>query len=99
MKNNRKVYVGNLSFSLSEEALEEEFSKCGEIEEVKLISDMQTGRSKGFAFITFKTEEGMQEACKKNGEELQGRALRVNEAEDRRPKGRSSSFGSNRSDY
>ena len=84
--NNKKIYVGNLSFNTTEKDLETEFSKYGEIEEVKLISDMETGRSKGFAFITYKTPEAMEASLAKNGEEMDGRALRVNKAEERKPK-------------
>ena len=81
-----KIYVGNISFNTTKEDLESEFSKCGEIEEVILITDRETGRSKGFGFITYKNEEDMQLALQKNGEEVDGRALRVNQAEERKPR-------------
>ena len=80
---NYKIYVGNLSFNTTQEELESEFSQYGEVDEVRLISDRDTGRSKGFAFISYKTEDGMEAALKKNGEEMGGRALKVNKAEDR----------------
>ncbi|MFT5170975.1 MAG: cold-inducible RNA-binding protein [Candidatus Marinamargulisbacteria bacterium] len=84
--NQNKIYVGNLSFNTTQDDLETEFAKYGEIEEVRLISDRETGRSKGFAFITFKTTEAMEASFAKNGEEMDGRALRVNKAEDKKPR-------------
>jgi len=92
--NNNKIYVGNLSFNTTESDLETEFSKYGETADVKLISDMETGRSKGFAFITFKTAEAVEAALEKNGEDMDGRPLRVNKAEERKPR---SNSGSNNS--
>jgi cold-inducible RNA-binding protein len=104
--NNKKIYVGNLSFNTTQDDLETEFSKFGEVEELKLITDMETGRSKGFAFITFKTSEAMEASLAKNGEDLDGRPLRVNQAEERKPRSdkgnfnrggsQSGSFGSRR---
>ncbi len=84
--NNKKIYVGNLSFNTTEKDLETDFSKYGESDEVKLISDRETGRSKGFAFRTYKSPEAMEAAIAKNGEELDGRALRVNKAEEKKPR-------------
>lgn len=74
---NTKVYVGNLSYNLSEADLHEAFGNCGEIQEVKLITDRQTGRSKGFAFITFENEEAVQDALELNGTELDKRRVNV----------------------
>ena len=51
----QKIFVGNLSFNTSKETLESEFAQYGEIAETKLITDRETGRSRGFAFITFTT--------------------------------------------
>tara|TARA_A100001015_G_scaffold45151_1_gene49734 strand:+ start:136 stop:408 length:273 start_codon:yes stop_codon:yes gene_type:complete len=83
---NKKIYVGNISFDTSEEELRSEFSEFGDIEEVKIIIDHQTNRSKGFGFITFSTPEAMEASLVKNGEEVQGRKLRVNQAEERKPR-------------
>jgi cold-inducible RNA-binding protein len=99
MMSNKKIYVGNLSFNTTAEELETEFSNYGEIEELKLITDMETGRSKGFAFITFKTPEAMQAALEKNEQELDGRALRVNEAEERKPRNDSGNSGYGKRSY
>ena len=83
---NKKIYVGNISFDTTEEELKTEFSEYGDIEEVKIIIDHQTNRSKGFGFITFATPEAMEASLAKNGEEVQGRKLRVNQAEERKPR-------------
>ncbi|MCP3679076.1 MAG: RNA-binding protein [Gammaproteobacteria bacterium] len=74
------------------------FSDCGEIVEVKLITDRHTGKSKGFGFITFTVQEAVEKAVdEKNGVELDGRILKVNVAQERdssgRGGGRSGGFG------
>lgn len=83
---NKKIYVGNLPFSTTEEELQNEFSTFGEVEDVRIIMDRETNRSKGFGFITFKNAEDMEASLAKNGEELNGRQLRVNQAEERKPR-------------
>ena len=85
---NKKIYVGNLTFSTTTENLKETFSQYGEIEEAIIISDRDTGRSKGFGFITFTTEEGMTASLEQNGQDLDGRPLKVNEAQERKPRER-----------
>lgn len=87
--NQNKVYVGNLSFDSTAEDLEDFFNQYGELEEVKLISDRDTGRSKGFAFITFVTQKGAEAALASDGTELKGRKIKVNMAreDDRRTGG------------
>jgi heterogeneous nuclear ribonucleoprotein A1/A3 len=79
----RKLYVGNLPFSVSEADIEQTFSTCGDIEHVKLITDRDTGRSRGFAFVTFSTQEGADQALSKHGEEMQGRKIVVSVAKER----------------
>ncbi len=79
----RKLYVGNLPFSVSEADIEQTFLACGEIENVKLITDRETGRSRGFAFVTFLTQQGADQALSKNGEEMQGRKIVVSVAKER----------------
>ena len=79
-----RLYVGNLAFSTSEDALRDAFAEFGEIVEVKLMIERETGRSRGFAFVEMGSPEAAREAIEKmNGANLDGRSLRVNEAEDR----------------
>ncbi len=79
-----KVFVGNLSFDTTREELEALFAQVGEITEVVMPTDRDTGRPRGFAFVTFATPELASQAIEQlNGAELGGRTLRVNEAMDR----------------
>ena len=80
----KKLYVGNIPFSMTESELRELFQKHGALESVSVITDRETGRSRGFAFVEFAEEssaQGAQEAL--DGLEMGGRSLRVNEAHDR----------------
>ena len=80
----KKLYVGNLAFSVTESSLAEIFSQHGTVDSCALITDRDTGRSKGFAFVEMSTnEEAANAITTLNGQELEGRALTVNEA---RPK-------------
>lgn len=80
----KKLYVGNLSYDTTEEQVRELFSQAGEITEVALITDRETGRPKGFGFVEMATEEGSQEAIRRfNGYTLGNRTLTVNEARPR----------------
>lgn len=80
-----KIYVGNLSYDVTSNDLQDHFGRYGEIAEVKLITDRGTGRSKGFAFITFTTDQSAKDSLASDGVELGGRKMKVNEAkEDRR---------------
>ena len=79
-----KLYVGNLSFTTTEEGLQNEFSAHGQVEEVAVITDRDTGRPRGFAFVTMSNDEEARAAIESlNGRELDGRTITVNEA---RPK-------------
>jgi len=82
----KKIYVGNIPFSATEEGLREIFGIYGEVEDVKLISDRETGRSKGFGFISFSASEEAAAACEANGKEVDGRKLRVDLAQERPPR-------------
>jgi RNA recognition motif-containing protein len=85
---NNRLYVGNLSFQTTEETLLSTFAKFGEVTEVKLILDRETGRSRGFAFVSMGSEEAARKAIEEmNGAMLDSRPLRVNEAEERRERG------------
>ena len=64
-----KIYVGNLSYEMTEEDLKTEFSQFGTVTDVKVIKDYNTGQSKGFAFVSFSNEDEMEKSLEKNGEE------------------------------
>lgn len=82
MKN--KIYVGNLSYQTNEEGLESHCSQFGNVVSTKIITDRDTGRSKGFAFVEFETPESAESAIAElNGKDLDGRSLRVNIAQDK----------------
>jgi RNA recognition motif-containing protein len=86
----KRLYVGNLSYSLKSQELEQVFKQVGEVISVKIINDQETGQSKGFAFVEMGTDDlGAAAIEKLNGHELGGRALRVTEANPRpeRPAG------------
>ena len=79
-----KLYVGNLSYDTTEEQVRTLFTQVGEISELAFIMDRDTGRPKGFGFITMKNEEDSKEAIKRfNGFTMDNRALTVNEARPR----------------
>jgi RNA recognition motif-containing protein len=83
-----RLYVGNLSFSTTAESLREAFSQFGEVTDVHVIMDRETGRSRGFGFVTMDSSQVATNAmAQMNGAMLDGRALRVNEAEERQPRG------------
>lgn len=88
-----KLYVGNFPYSVDEEQLRGIFSQYGEISDLALIKDRDTGRPKGFGFITFATQEAAEKALEQNGNDCDGRPLRVNVAID---KPRNSGGGGNR---
>ena len=81
MKN--KIYVGNLPFDTTEDKLRNEFGQFGDIKKLVLIKDRDTGKSRGFAFITFADDHEAQSALKMNGFDLEGRNLRVNIAQEK----------------
>lgn len=77
----RKLYVGNLPFSATEETILSKFADCGTVESVKLITDRDTGRSKGFGFVEMSSEAEARTAIDSlNDTDFNGRPLRVNEA-------------------
>ncbi len=76
-----KLYVGNLSFSATNESLLAAFAQCGTVNSAKVITDRDTGRSKGFGFVEMSTsEEGLNAISRLNGSSFEGRAMNVNEA-------------------
>jgi RNA recognition motif-containing protein len=83
-----KLYVGNLSFSTTEQDLEEQFGEFGQVNSASLITDRETGRSRGFGFVELDSKEAAQAAIQNlNGKEVDGRALTVNEAKPREDRG------------
>ena len=77
----KRLYVGNLPYSATESSLTQLFSRCGTVESAKVITDRDTGRSKGFGFVEMATDEEAERAVSElNGKELEGRRLNVNEA-------------------
>ena len=93
----KKLYVGNLAYSTTEEQIRELFSQVGEVDSVALITDRETGRAKGFGFVEMNTEEGSQEAIKRfNGYTLDNRTLTVNEARPREERSGGGFGGGNR---
>jgi RNA recognition motif-containing protein len=80
-----RLYVGNLSFNADTESVREAFAGIGEVTDVHVVMDRETGRSRGFAFVTMGTAALAAEAISRmDGAMLDGRALRVNEAEERK---------------
>ena len=83
-----KLYVGNLAFNTTEQDLQDQFSQYGQVSSASLITDRETGRSRGFAFVELDSKEAAQTAIQGlNGKELDGRALTVNEAKPREDRG------------
>jgi len=88
-KDNMQIYVGNMSYQMTEDSISAIFAEYGEVSKVTLISDRETGRAKGFGFVTMNDDEEAKSAIEAlNEKEIEGRTLRVNEAKPReeRPK-------------
>ena len=84
----KKLYVGNLPYSTTEAQIRTLFAQVGEVTSVAVITDRETGRSKGFGFVEMETAEGAQEAIKRfNGYAMDNRSLVVNEARPREERG------------
>lgn len=83
----KKLYVGNLPFSATDQTLQETFSQCGTVESAKVITDRESGRSKGFGFVEMSTDQEAADAIAKfNGADFNGRPLTVNEARPMEPR-------------
>ena len=79
-----RLYVGNLSFEADKNTVRDAFAQVGDVTDVHVVTDRDTGRSRGFAFVTMATQALAAEAISRmHGVELDGRALRVNEAIER----------------
>lgn len=85
----KKIYVGNISFKATEDDIRELFSTVGEVESVKIVTDVQTGRPKGFGFIEMSSEEDAKKAIAAlNGKTFMDRTLSVAEAKPQQPRER-----------
>jgi len=84
----KKVFVSNLSYQVEESTLEQIFSEVGQVTSVQIPKDRETGRSRGFAFVEFDSEDAAGEAIDRlNGQEVEGRELRLDFARDKREGG------------
>ncbi len=90
----KKLYVGNLPFSVDDQFLFDTFARVGTVESAKVITDRETGRSKGFGFVEMATDAEAQDAIAKvNGADCAGRTLTVNEARPMEPRESRGGFG------
>jgi RNA recognition motif-containing protein len=90
----KKIYVGNLSFQTTDTDLNQMFSEVGQVESVQIITDRDTGRSKGFGFVEMSDDAAAAKAIERfNGKEVNGRALTVNEARPKESGSRGSGGG------
>lgn len=80
------IYVGNLPFTCSEDEIRDLFEQHGAVDTVKLISDRETGRPRGFGFVEMASEDANKAIEELNGTEFGGRTLRINEAQPRGPR-------------
>ena len=97
---NSKLYVGNLSFNTDEAALRDAFGAFGTLTDVFVATDRETGRARGFAFVTYNTPEESKLAIEKmNGVELDGRTLTVNEAKPKEAAAGGRNFGPDRKPF
>jgi RNA recognition motif-containing protein len=79
-----KIFVGGLAWATTSEGLKAAFDQCGSIVEAKVVTDRETGKSRGFGFVTFTDETGCRKAIESmNGAMIDGRQVRVNEAENK----------------
>jgi cold-inducible RNA-binding protein len=93
----KKIYVGNLSFQMTESDLNDMFSEFGAVDSAQIITDRSTGRSKGFGFVEMSDDEAANKAIERlNGKEVKGRALTVNEARPREDSPRGGGGGGGR---
>jgi len=82
----KSIYVGNLPFTATEDEVRDLFSEFGEVDSVSLINDRETGRPRGFGFVSMDDAAAADAIAALNGADMGGRALRINEAEERKPR-------------
>jgi cold-inducible RNA-binding protein len=99
----KRIYVGNLSYQTTEGDLSNLFEQVGQVDSVNVITDRDTGRSKGFAFVEMSNDDADKAIVQFNGTEIDGRALTVNEARPREERsgdrGGRGSYGGGRGGY
>lgn len=95
----KRIYVGNLSYQTTENDLTALFEQAGAVESVRIITDRDTGRSKGFAFVEMGDEDAEKAIAQINGTEVDGRALAVNEARPREERSGGNRGGGGRGGY
>jgi cold-inducible RNA-binding protein len=90
----KKLFVGGLSWDTTDDGLRQAFASFGEITEAKVITDRDTGRSRGFGFVTFAQDEDAKKAISQmDGTSLDGKNIKVNEAQEKSPRGGGRSGG------
>jgi cold-inducible RNA-binding protein len=88
------IYVGNLAYEVQDDELNEAFAQYGEVESARVLVDRESGRSRGFGFVKMPNREEAERAIEGlNESEMQGRPLRVREAEERKPRSGGGGFG------
>ena len=92
----KKLYVGILPYSVTEESIEALFAQYGPVESVVLIKDRETGRLKGFGFVEFESQADAEKSLELNGKDFEGRPLKVNMAKPRESSGGSGGRGGRR---
>jgi nucleolin len=80
----KKIFVGGISWGMDDADLEEAFLDCGEVVSAKVIREKETNKSRGFGFVEFATEEAAAKARKKDGQKLDGRTIRVSDAQEKK---------------
>lgn len=92
----KKLYIGNLPYSATDQSLTDKFSECGTVNSAKVIMDRDSGRSKGFAFVEMSTDaEAVNTINRFNGADLDGRAMNISEAKPMAPRNEGSRGGYN----
>jgi len=95
----QSIYVGNLNFNMSSEQLQELFEGIGEVRSSRVITDRETGRSRGFGFVEMSTEDANRAVTELDGREIEGRNLRVNLAEDKKKRTNTNNYGNDNGGY
>ena len=95
----QSIYVGNLNWAMTSEQLQEVFEKVGAVSSSRVITDRETGRSRGFGFVEMSVEDANKAVSNLDGQEIEGRNLKVNLAEDKRKSNSSSGSYNRTSNY